>query len=369
MTTRTIQHGSTEHRIWQVLLYGGIAAVVLAIALTQPDYRMAQFSAVAAWSVALLGMNLIIGYGGQMALGHSAFFGFGSYLTAILYADYGVSFVGTLPISALAGAAIGFLLGLPALRISGLYLALVTLALALAFPAIAKMDQLSALTGGANGKLAYIQWLPPTWLPFTVTSAAWVFLTLSAFAAVLFLLASNAMRSRVGRAVVALRDNQIGAAVSGVHPATWKTSTFAVSAAYASLAGSLMMLAVPIVTPDSGGFLVAVTLITGMVIGGAGTISGAVIGGVAVVWLPELSKHWAGALPLVSESDGTALSTAVYGAVLILVVFVMPGGVVTFVRRLRARFVVVVPQVPATSPPVAHAAPLSPTPELEMERP
>lgn len=372
MNTRTIQHGSIEHRVWQVLLYGGVAAVALVIALTQPDYRMAQFSAVAAWSVALLGMNLIIGYGGQMALGHSAFFGFGAYLTAILYADYGVSFVGTLPISAVAGAAIGFLLGLPALRISGLYLALVTLALALAFPAIAKMDQLSTLTGGANGKLAYIQWLPPTWLPFTVTSAGWVFLTLSAIAAVLFLLASNAMRSRVGRAVVALRDNQIGAAVSGVHPATWKTSTFAVSAAYASLAGSLMMLAVPIVTPDSGGFLVAVTLITGMVIGGAGTISGAVIGGVAVVWLPELSKHWAGALPLLADGDASALSTAVYGAVLILVVFAMPGGIVTFLRRVRSRFVVVVPRVPAAPAAelvtVAAAAPSATPSGIEMER-
>ncbi|GAA1958689.1 branched-chain amino acid ABC transporter permease [Nocardioides panacihumi] len=372
MTARTIQHGSREHRLWQALLYGGLAVLVLVIALTQPDYRMVQFSAVAAWSVALLGMNLIIGYGGQMALGHSAFFGFGAYLTAILYSDYGVSFVGTLPISAVAGAVVGLLLGLPALRISGLYLALVTLAVALAFPSVVKMDQLSALTGGANGKLAYIVWQPPSWLPFAVTSAGWVLLTISTFAAVLFLLASNAMRSRVGRAVLSLRDNAIGAAVSGVHPAVWRTSTFAVSAAYASLAGSLMMLAVPIVGPDSGGFLAAVTLITGMVIGGASTISGAVIGAVAVVWLPELSKSWAGALPLVSDSDGTVLSTAVYGAVLIVVVFVMPGGVVEFLRKARSRIAVVVPRIPTASTglaavPTPHTAQLEA--QLEVEQP
>lgn len=365
MRTSRIERGSLAHRMWQASLYGGVALTVLSIALTQPDYRMVQFSAVAAWSVALLGMNLIIGYGGQMALGHSAFFGFGAYLTAILYTDYGVSFLGTLPISAVAGAAVGFLLGLPALRISGLYLALVTLALALAFPAVVKMDQLSDVTGGANGKLAYIPWLPPTWLPFEISGAGWVFLTLVAFAAALFLLASNAMRSPLGRSIIALRDNQIGAAVSGVHPSFCKTSAFAASAAYASIAGSLMVLAVPIVGPDSGGFLVAITLITGMVVGGASTISGAAVGALVVVWLPELSKDWAAALPFISESDGSTLSTAVYGAVLIFVVFTMPGGIVAAVRQWRSRLVAIVPRIPD------QVRPAVPTPDhsgLELDR-
>jgi branched-chain amino acid transport system permease protein len=343
---RIVARGSLEHRLWQSAGYGGLAVLVLVIATSQPDYRLLQFSSVAAWAVALLGMNLIIGYAGQMALGHSAFFGFGGYLTAILYSDYGWGWLATLPVSALAGAAVGFLLGLPALRISGNYLALVTLALALAFPSIVKMDQLAGLTGGANGKLAFIPWAAPSWLPVEVSPPGWVFLTLAALAALLFWIASNALRSRAGRAVVALRDNQIGAAVSGVHPATWRTGTFALSSAYASVAGSMMVLAVSVVGPDSGGFLVAITLITGMVLGGAGTVSGAVVGALAVVWLPELSKSWAGSIPLLGEGEGDVLATAVYGLVLILVVFVMPGGVVASVRKLRARLVRFEPALP-----------------------
>jgi branched-chain amino acid transport system permease protein len=242
-------------------------------------------------------------------------------------------------------------LGLPALRISGLYLALVTLALALAFPSIVKMDQLSALTGGTNGKLAFIPWQTPGWFPVGVTDAGWALISLAVIAALLFWLASNALRSRAGRAVVALRDNETGAAVSGVHPATWKTGTFAVSSAYAALGGSMMMLAVPIVGPESGGFLVAITLVSGMVLGGAGTVSGAVVGALAIVWLPELSKSWAGSLPLLDEGDGAILSGGIYGLLLIVVVFVMPGGVVSFVRKVRSRFVRFVPALPpATSP-------------------
>ena len=358
---RQVVRGSIEHRLWQLVGYGALLVLVLVVATTQPDYRILHFSAVIAWSVALLGMNLIIGYGGQMALGHSAFFGFGAYLTAILFTDYGWPFLATLPVSALLGAVIGFVLGLPALRISGLYLALVTLALTLAFPSIVKMEQLADLTGGANGKLAFIPWIPPSWFPLTVSSSGWAFLTLSALAGGLFWLASNALRSRTGRAVVALRDNQTGAAVSGVHPATWKSATFAVSSAYASLAGSMMMLAVPIVGPDSGGFLVAITLITGMVLGGAGTVSGALIGALAVVWLPLLSKDWAASLPLLSDNDGSTLADALYGVLLILVVFLMPGGVVSFARRLRGRFVRFVPRPPtrrsgAVAPPARSSA-------------
>jgi branched-chain amino acid transport system permease protein len=349
MFPRIVGQSSPEHRAWQAVGYGSIAVLVLLIALLLPDYRIIEFSSAAAWAVALLGVNLIIGYAGQMALGQSAFFGMGGYITAILFTDFGWNFLETLPVSALSGAVIGVVLGLPALRISGNYLALVTLALALAFPSIVKMDQLSSHTGGANGKLAFIPWTTPSWFPLDVSNSGWVFLTLSVIAALLFWLASNATRSRAGRAVIALRDNETGAAVSGVHPATWKTATFAVSSAYAALGGSMMILAVSIVGPDSGGFLVAITLITGMVLGGAGTISGAVVGALAVVWLPELSSSWAGHIPLLGDGEGAVLSNAVYGLILILVVFVMPGGVVSFIRGMRERFIRFVPTLPAPS--------------------
>jgi len=372
MNARLIAQGSREHRVWQTVGYAGLALAVLAVAVSQPDYRLIQFGAVAAWAVALLGLNLVIGYGGQLALGQSAFFGLGGYTTAILFTDYGWPFLATLPVAAVLGGVVGFVLGLPALRIHGLYLALVTLALALAFPSIVKMDQLTGLTGGANGKLAFIPWTKPSWFPLDVSDTAWAFLTLSAIAALLFCLASNAVRSRVGRAVLALRDNETGAAVSGVHPAAWKTATFAVSSAYAAVGGSMMMLVVPIVGPESGGFLVAVLLVTGLVLGGVSTISGSVVGALAIVWLPELSKDWAATLPMLTQGEGSILADAVYGLLLIVTVFVMPGGVISFVRGVRSRFVRFVPTLQQTplgaapgpqSQPQVHAgaanAPLS----------
>jgi branched-chain amino acid transport system permease protein len=340
-----------------------LALLVVGIAVSQPDYRLLQFSSVAAFSVALLGLNLVIGYGGQLALGHSAFVGLGGYVTAILFTDYGWPFLATLPVAAVLGTGLGYVLGLPALRIHGLYLALVTLALALAFPSIVKVDQLSDLTGGANGKLAFIPWSAPGWLP--VSDAGWAFLTLAAIASLFFLMASNIIRSRVGRAVIALRDNEIGAVVSGVSPAAWRTATFAVSSAYAAVGGSMMTLAVPIVGPESGGFLVAVLLVTGLVLGGVATISGAVVGALAIVWLPELSKAWASSLPLLGEGDGPILADAVYGLLLIVTVFVMPGGAVSFVRRLRVRVVRIVPMLPGVTAEagLAAASPESPAGE------
>jgi branched-chain amino acid transport system permease protein len=348
---KLIEKGSPAHRLWQVLGYGGVAVLIIWIATSQPDFRVQRFSLVAALTVAVLGLNLVTGYSGQISLGHSAFFGFGAYMSAILVADYGWPFYATLPVVLLSGALIGFIVGLPALRIRGLYLALVTLALAIAFPSIAKISQLSDLTGGANGKTvdSFRAWEAPGWLPFDVNSDGWRFLVLCITGAVLFLLASNVTRSRVGRALLAVRDNETGAAVSGVYPAGWKTSAFAVSAGFAAVGGSLQVLAIPVVGPETGGFVVAIELITGLVIGGLATISGAVIGGLAIVWLPELTKNWGGYLPLFDEADAPLLANAAYGILLIAVVFVMPGGIVWFIRFVRSKFVRFVPRLPAAS--------------------
>jgi branched-chain amino acid transport system permease protein len=345
--------GSPTHRVWQAVGYGGIAVLILWIATTQPDFRVQNFSKVAALAVAVLGLNLVTGYSGQISLGHSAFFGLGAYTSAILIADYGWSFYATLPMAALFGGVLGFAIGLPALRIRGLYLALVTLALAIAFPSIAKIEQLEHLTGGSNGKTVDVVrgWTAPDWFPFDVSSDGWRFLVLCAVGGVLFLLASNAVRSRVGRALLALRDNETGAAVSGVYPAGWKTSAFAVSAGFAAVGGAMQILAIPVVGPDSGGFVVAIELITGLVIGGIATISGAVLGGLVIVWLPELTKNWGGYIPFFDEAEGPILANAAYGILLIAVVFVMPGGIVWFVRFVRSKLVRFVPRLPAAPSP------------------
>ena len=309
---------------------------------------------------------LILGYSGQVSIGQSFFFGLGAYVTAWLGVDHGWNFLSTLPVSAAIGMAIGFLVGIPALRIRGLYLALVTLALAAVFPVIAKLQALEDITGGANGKPADdIIWTTPGWVPGSLSNPAWQFLVLCAIAAVLFVLASNMMKSRPGRNLIALRDSEVGAAVSGVWPTGWKTGAFAISAAYGAVGGSMLVFITRIAAPETGGFATAIALLTGAVLGGLGTISGAVVGALAVVFVPYYTNEFmagdgvllhtgvgrAAELLIFQGGDGPILAGALYGVLLIAVVFVMPGGIVYFVRLVRSKLIRFVPKLPDVSAP------------------
>lgn len=343
------RHGR-NHRIWQATGYGLIIGAAILIAYTQPSYQLLNFSKVAAYAVAILGISIVTGYSGQISLGHSAFFGIGAYTTAYLVADEGWPFLATLPVAALFGLLVGFAVGLPALRIQGLYLALVTLAIAAVFPVIVKMDALIDITGGSNGKLVSVDWQKPNWFALDVSNEAWEFLVVASIAGLVFLVASNLIRSRVGRALMALRDNPIGAVTSGISLSWWKTGAFAVSAAYGAIAGSLFTMVIPIVSPDSVGFALAFQLITGVVLGGLATISGALVGGLAMVFLPYYSSDWSGdkSFLFFDPVDSGLLANILYGALLIGAMFVMPGGIVSFVRGLRSRLVRFAPQPPAT---------------------
>ena len=351
MAVAIVERGTPRHRALQALLYGGLAGVVVLLAVTQPDFQLTYLIQASAYAIAILGLNLVTGFSGQVSLGHSAFFGIGAYTTAVLVTDHGWPFLATFPISALLGLVFGFLVGLPALRISGLYLALVTLAIAAVFPVLLKLDALEETTGGSNGKGVEFDWRKPTWFGLDVSAKGWRFLVAAAIAAVLFLVASNLVRSRVGRALQALRDNPTGAAASGVHLAAWKTGAFAVSASYAAVGGSLIALAGGGVSPDTLGFLLAVQLLTGLVLGGAATVPGAVIGGLAVVYLPYYTSKWASGKSFLffDPSDSGLLANVLYGVLLIVVVFVMPGGAVSFWRMLAGRAVRIVPRLPAVS--------------------
>jgi branched-chain amino acid transport system permease protein len=181
---------------------------------------------------------------------------------------------------------------------------------------------------------------------------------IAAIGAVLFLVASNLVRSRVGRALVALRDNPIGAVTSGVNLSLWKTGAFAVSAAYGALAGALFTMVIPIVSPDSVGFALAFQLITGVVLGGLATISGSFVGGLTLVFLPYYSANWSGdkSFLFFGPNDSGLLANVLYGALLIGAMFVMPGGIISFVRSIRSRLVRFAPQ-PPTTPPVGGQQP------------
>jgi branched-chain amino acid transport system permease protein len=302
MSARVVLEGSRAHRSWQG---GGLllaALVVLAVPLLFGDFRIGQFSLVIAYAVAVLGLNLVTGFGGQISLGHGAFFGLGAYTTAILVTDHGWSWAATVPVAAVLGLALGFAVGIPALRLHGLYLAVITLAVGVAFPVVVSQPVgLSLGTGGVAGKTVRIAWDKPAWFGLDVSDRGWMFLVMAAVAGLLFWLATGMVRSRVGRAMVALRDNGTAAAVSGIWPAEVKTVGFALSALYGAIGGSLYLLTTPIVSPSTVGFTITLLFITAMVLGGAATVSGAWIGGLAMVFLPYYTSEWAGKLPLLGD--------------------------------------------------------------------
>jgi branched-chain amino acid transport system permease protein len=350
MTPRVIVEGSRRHRAWQGAGLLLAALVVIALPLLLDDFRLGQFALVIAYSVAVLGLNLVSGFTGQVSLGHGAFFGIGAYTTAILFTDHGWPYLATLPVSALLGLVLGFLVGMPALRLHGLYLAVVTLAVGVAFPVLLTQPIANKLgTGGVAGKTVFVNWTKPTWFTLDVSNLGWKYLVMAAVAALLFWLATGVLRSRVGRSLTALRDNETAAAVSGVWPAEVKTVAFAVSAMYGALGGSLYVLTTPVVSPAGIGFAITLLFITAMVLGGATTVSGAWIGGLAMVFLPYYTAQWAGQVGfLASVTDQPGLfSNVIYGLILIVFIYFLPQGLAPFFTKARSRFVAIVPAAAA----------------------
>jgi len=208
--------------------------------------------------IAALGLNLLTGYNGQISVGHGAFFGAGAYTTAILVADHGWPHFATLGVAAVIAFALGVLVGLPALRIKGLYLALVTLALATVFPLV--ITRFSSVTGGTQGKRVP-RFRAPAWTG--LADDQWKYYVLLAFAVVSFVLVRNLIKSRVGRALIATRDNETAAEVLGVNLSVYKVVTFGVSAMLAGIAGSLSVFNDPFVNAEKYNLSLSITLAGG----------------------------------------------------------------------------------------------------------
>ena len=189
------------------------ALLLLALACVLPflvsNYRVFQFTLVLGYANALLGLNMLTGYNGQISLGHGAFYAIGAYTAAILMDKYGVPYWATLPIAGVVCAVAGFLFGLPALRLEGLYLSLATFALGVALPQILKYKGIEHWTGGAQG-IVIVKPDAPLGLPLSPDQ--WLYFFTLAITAVMFVLGWNLLRGRVGRALVAIRDQPIAAA-------------------------------------------------------------------------------------------------------------------------------------------------------------
>ena len=288
---------------WLIGLLVVLAAVVPAAWFT--DYHLFQLTMVVVYAIAVLGLSLLIGFNGQISLGHGAFYAIGAYTTAILMTTWGVPYWLTLPISAAVCAGVGFLVGLPALRLGGLYLALTTFALAVAIPQILKYKAFDTWTGGVQGLVID---KPEAPFGLDLSPDQWLYLFTVAVAVVLYVIAWNLVRGRVGRAMMAIRDHAMAAEAMGINLAMVKTGTFAVSAMYTGLAGSLGAIAVQFVAPDSFGVFVSVFLFVGLVVGGVSSIGGTLIGAAFIEFIPNLADKVSKAAP-----------GAVYGVLLIAV--------------------------------------------------
>src|SRR6202158_698017 len=257
------------------------AVVIVLLPFVAKNFFIFQLTLARIYAGAILGLNLLTGFNGQFSLGHSAFYGIGAYTAAILMEQLDLAYYWTLPCAGAVCFVVGFLFGLPALRLQGLYLALATFALATAMPQILKFHPLEPLTGGVQG-IAILKPDPPPGVPLSADQ--WLYYFTLAVLLVMLAGAANLVKSRTGRAIMAIRDHPLAAAAMGINTALYKTLTFGVSALYTGVAGALGAIAVQFVAPDSFTFLLSVSLLVGLVVGGVGSIPGSLFGGVFVLF-------------------------------------------------------------------------------------
>lgn len=312
---------------WQTVAVVIVVLLALAAPFFISNYRMFQFTLAFIYAIALLGLNMLTGYNGQFSLGHGAFYAIGAYTAAILMDKLNLPYPLTLPAAAIVCGVVGFLFGIPALRLEGLYLALATFALGLAVPQLLKYKYIEDYTGGVQG-IYLLKPNAPFGLPLNPDQ--WLYLFCLGVLLLMFLAGRNLLKGRVGRAIVAIRDHHIAAETMGIDIARYKSITFGVSALYTGVAGALSAIVIQFVAPDSFNIFLSISFLVGVVVGGLASISGAILGGIFIQFIPNIS-----------ESVSKAAPWAIYGIFLILCMYLMPGGVVGLVRmaayRLRMR--------------------------------
>ncbi len=305
---------------------GILLIIVFAAALPffLSDYRTFQLTLTLAYAIALLGLNILTGYSGQISLGHGAFFAIGAYVAAIMMDRWGLPYWSTIPAAGAVCLVAGFLFGLPALRLEGLYLALATFALAVVTPQILKYKGIEEWTGGVQG-IVIIKPDAPFGLP--LSADRWLYLFTLAVTIVMFIAGVRLIRGRIGRALIAIRDHPTAAAAMGVNTSLYKSLTFGVSALYTGVGGALSAIAVQFVAPDSFGFFLSISFLVGLVVGGLASISGAIFGALFIQFIPNVADHISKSAPW-----------AIYGFFLLAFMYAMPTGVAGALRSLFERF-------------------------------
>ena len=309
---------TVKHWLLGVLL----AALLIVTPLVAPSYLTFQLTGVMAYAVAAIGLNLIIGYAGQISLGHNAFFALGAYTAALSVAHLQVHYVVSVLIAAAVTFVVGFLAGFPAQRLKGLYLALITLVLAVSVSPVIK--HFKAYTNGMSG-LSVDRPTPPAWSG--LTQDAWVYYVVLMFTAVCFFLARNFVAGSTGRALTAVRQAPLAASSMGVDVNGYKVLIFGLGSMFAGIGGAIFNFSIGFIAPDSFNLLLSVSFLAAIVVGGLGTVWGALVAGLFLQFVPSYASD-----------ISNALAGAVYGGILIVCMFFMPKGIVgSAIAWLRER--------------------------------
>lgn len=308
-----------------ILIIISLIAGLLILPFLLSSYRVSQVSQYLVFVIAVLGLNMLSGYNGQISLGHGAFFGIGAYTTAILISHFGFNYALTIPLAGLTCMTAGFMIGFPALRLSGHYLALATFGLALALPQMLKYKGIETWTGGAQGVILQRPNAPFEMSLFgsVLDSDRWIYWITVLVSIMILIFFWSLLGGRIGRALIAIRDHPTAASTMGINLSVYKSTAFAVSAACTGMAGSLAAISTGFTAPDSFPVALSISLLVGAVIGGISTVWGAFIGGLFVQIVPEMAHELSDSAPGV-----------IYGALLLFIVYLMPDGVMGAVNRL-----------------------------------
>lgn len=351
-----INEGSIGHWVIRALWVAAAVAFVLYIPTKTKTGTIGDITLAFELITCAIAINLVLGYTGIISIGHSAFFGIGGYTTGILIQRYGWPPGWTIYVGVVVAFVVGCLVALPALRLKGVYLALVTLSLAVLFPALVKWQKLTWLTNGPRG-ISNVQYDKiPTWpilgeLKGRDGRAVFAYWLAFIVLVVSYLVCRAIVKSSVGRSLVAIRDNEVAASVMGINRAATKMVVFGVSAGIAAAAGSVSTLRTTLVSPDVTYVTLvgAITFMLIMVLGGAGTLWGPIVGGLVFVFLDSRARAAgeSGTGPL-AWLQGNWFSgspaTLILAIALIVLMFVAPFGVVGLLKRIAHRFVVIVPR-------------------------
>jgi branched-chain amino acid transport system permease protein len=312
------------------LAAAAVAAVILILASYKLGaYRDYQLAEVAAYAVAVAGLTVLIGVSGQISIGHGAFMAIGAYAAALLVSHLNWPLYLVIPASGLVAAAGGAVVGVAAARLRGPYLAGATLMLAVALPSIA--DRYQGVFGGDQG--LNITVTTPTFLSPTFSITQWQAWLCCGVALLALVLLANLMRSGVGRAWRAVRDDEVAASLAGLNVARLQILAFVVSSACAGIGGALLAVVTLNVSPGAFTLTLSIGLLTAAVLGGLGSLAGAVWGSLLFVLVPSFLTNLATSHGL-SGGASSSVPIAAYGLVLIVVMLTFPAGIQGGLRRL-----------------------------------